>query len=105
MGAVLWLSPTTTSDMGVNDLETPSGRRTVGRAEPAIGLARGGDGLHALHVEREDLQLDREVDLADVDVWGHVHDCGSKVEDRLDARIDKPLGNLLGRSRRCRDDA
>ena len=48
-----------------------------------------------LLVEGQDLQLGREVDLAERDALGHRHDRGREVEDGADTGGDQPFGHLL----------
>ena len=65
---------------------------------------RSGDSL-ALLVEGEDLQLDGEVDLADVDAVGDGQHARREVEDAADAGGDEPVADVLGGGGRGGDDA
>src|SRR5436190_17103907 len=56
-----------------------------------VGVAGG-----ALLVEAEDLQLDREVDLAEADAVGDVEDGGGEVQDAAHAGGDEAVGDVLG---------
>ena len=58
-----------------------------------------------LLVVGEDLQLDRQVDLADVDALGHRDHGRGEVEDAGDAGGDHPVGDVLGRGRGRGDHA
>ena len=60
-------------------------------AVPSSGVVRG----LALLVIGEDLQLDREVDLADVDAVGHGDDRRREVEDAGDAGGHERVGDVL----------
>ena len=50
----------------------------------------------------EDLELGREVDLAQRDPFRDGHDRGREVEDRADARLDQAVGDLLAAARAWR---
>ena len=59
----------------------------------------------ALDVVGEDLQLDGQVDLADVDTVGHRQHGRGEVQDARDAGVDHPVGDVLGGEGRGGDDA
>ena len=75
------------------------------RGSPLRLVGRGPALVAALLVEGQDLQLDREVDLAQRDAGRRAHDGGREVEDRRDARVDEAVGHLLRRVRGRGDDA
>src|SRR5688572_675316 len=56
-------------------------------------------------MERENLQLDGQVDLAHVDVGRHREHTRSEVEDAGDARVDQHVGDRLGGAGRGGDHA
>ena len=88
-------SPGSPASPGASDPLIPAvarGRRRRGGAAPQL-------------VEGEDLQLDREVDLAHRDALGHREHRGREVEDRADAGGDEPVGDLLGDRRGRGEDA
>ena len=70
----------------------------------SIGLADGAGHRLALLVVGEDLQLDRQVDLAHVDALGHGDHGGGEVEDAGDTGSDQAVGDLLGHRGRGGDD-
>ncbi len=91
--------------------------RCAGRAQPGSaelrptacgqrGPGRGRAGAVAMReVEAHDLQLDRQVDVAQKDLGGHGEDPGGEVEHRPHAGLHHAVGDVLGGGRRGGDDA
>src|SRR5215207_9561073 len=82
-------------------------RDSAPRRGLAVAALVGGRGrvVAPLLVEGQDLELDREVDLAQRDAGRCAHDGGGEVEDRRDARVDEAVGDLLRGVRGRGDDA
>ena len=79
----------------------PASRRSSARgpaASPLRARRARRRRVAPLLVEGQDLQLDREVDLAQRHAVGHGHDRRREVEDRRDAGVDEAVGHLLGRA-------
>src|SRR5206468_3712705 len=55
-------------------------------------------------IERKSLELDREVDVLEADVFGNLDPGRREIQDGLDARGHQLIGNGLGRLRRHRHD-
>jgi hypothetical protein len=55
----------------------------------------------AVLVEGQDLQLVRQVDLADVDARRHLQQRGREVQDARDAGVDQPVADRPARRRRA----
>src|SRR5262249_45461788 len=106
-GAELWDTPTTRTLIAF--LRGPRGSASRRRAAPTpssfVGWSRNDLRLLALLVVGEDLQLDREVDLAHVDAVGHRDHGRREVEDAADPGLDHPVGDVLGGAGRGGDDA
>src|SRR5262245_17449666 len=51
-------------------------------------------------IERQGLELDREVDVLEADVFGDFDSGGGKIQDRLDSGSDQLIGHGLSRFRR-----
>ena len=84
-----------------SDVTLPARRRVAGRR--FVTTAASGP-VSAPLVEAEDLQLDREIDLADGHARGHREDDRGEVQDRRDPRRDQPVRRLLRGRRRRGDD-
>src|ERR687894_589639 len=110
-GAVWWLTPT------ASRLTSPPRRRSsdafAGLLCPWVSSrARSRSHLHRrrgraalLAEEREDLQFDGEVDLADVDPRGRGQRHRREVQDAPPPGRGQPVADRLGDVGRCRDDA
>ena len=106
-------APTTTHPAAAHQqVHRVAGERRDGRASrPAThrrvrsSRARRRVGAAPELVEGEDLQLDREVDLAHRHAVGHGEHRGREVEDRGDAGVDEAVGDLLGGRGGRGDDA
>src|SRR5271165_5378470 len=83
------LIPTTTiATVAVSSfLSADSLRESLSQTRRALRTRLG---IGVRDVEREHLQLDREVDLAQQHVMGHGEDRGRKVQDRADAGREEP---------------
>ena len=69
---------------------------TASRELAGDGVADSPGASLALLVEGEDLQLDRQVDLAHVDVVGHDEHDRREVQDAADPGADQPVADVLG---------
>src|SRR5262245_3590686 len=73
-------------------------RGSSGAAGPSGSARRLGE------IEREGLELDREVDVLEANVFGDLDPGGSEVQDRFDSGGDQLIGHGLSRFRRHRHD-
>src|SRR5262245_36362161 len=106
-GAELWETPTTRTLIRFSRGPRGSARPRLAAPTPcsSVGWSRHDLRLLALLVVGEDLQLDREVDLAHVDAVGHRDHGRREVEDAADSGLDHPVGDVLGGAGRGGDDA
>src|SRR5687767_14566041 len=80
----------------------PARLSITGYCGPSTGI--GGLAVRPLPIEAEDLELDRQVDLAQRHAGRHHDRRRREVEDRPDTGGDQAIDDLLSRRRRCGDD-